>query len=77
MTSWMWPWSPVQVADGEQGVDALRQRLADADQESRGERDAELARLVEHAKPDGGLLVGRPLVHLAALAQARATRSRA
>src|SRR5205807_4887 len=34
----------VQIADGDEGVGALARRLADADQDARGERDRELAR---------------------------------
>ena len=43
ITSWMLPCSSLHVADGEERIDALLPRLADADQDARGERDAQLA----------------------------------
>src|SRR5262249_40277767 len=65
------PVAAVAVADREQRVDALGERLADAEEEPGREGDAKRARLLEHAEPEGGLLVGRPLMHLPTLAQPR------
>ena len=63
-----------EVADHEQGVDALGGVLADAEQDAAREGDPELAGLLVHADAHGGILVGRPEVGAAALAQARAGR---
>ena len=35
IASWMWPWRSCELADREQRVDALRARLADAEQDAR------------------------------------------
>ena len=61
----------VEVADREERVDALGERLADADEESGREGDLELARLAQHPQAPRRLLVRRPLMHLAAAAEPR------
>jgi hypothetical protein len=60
----------VQVTDGQQRVHALAHRLADADEQPRGERDAQLTGLARHAQALVGPLVGRLVVRHALLAQA-------
>ena len=52
----------VQVAQGQQGLDALGRRLADADQDARGEGDRQLAGAADHRQPGAGALVGCALV---------------
>jgi hypothetical protein len=56
----------VQVADGDECVHALAARLADADQEARRERDAELPGQRDRPQPPRRDLVGRPIVRHAA-----------
>ena len=45
------------LADGEDRVGAFGQGLADADQDAGGERDVAAAGVLEHAQPDGRVLV--------------------
>ena len=59
-----------ELADREQRVDALLRRLADAEQDPAGERDAELAGLLVHAQAHGGILVRAVVVSHALVAQA-------
>ena len=47
----------VRPADRMHGLGALDQRLADADQQSGGERDGQPARIVQRAQPHRGVLV--------------------
>ena len=48
----------VDVADRQQRLDALRPRLADADQDAGRERHARAAGGLQRREPDGGVLVG-------------------
>jgi hypothetical protein len=48
----------VQVADGQEGIDALGERLADADQQAGGERHPRLAREPQRFEARGRRLVG-------------------
>ena len=57
----------VQVADRNERVHAFAGRLTDADEQARGERDAELAGERDRPEPARGQLVGRPIVSHAAL----------
>ena len=52
------PVALVEIADGEQRLDALEARLADADQDSRGEGHAGATSGVDRRKPRRGMLVG-------------------
>ena len=58
-----------QTADGEQRLDALAAGLADADEDSGGERHRQLARSGEGRKPHLRVLVRRAVVRPALLAQ--------
>ena len=59
----------VEVADGRERVDSLRRRLADPDEDPRGERDVELARDLDGLEPTRGHFVGRTIVSLAGFEQ--------
>src|SRR2546422_277480 len=52
----------VEVADRREGVHPLAQRLTDADEDARRERDRELARERDRAEAPGRRLVGCPVV---------------
>jgi hypothetical protein len=60
----------LQGADGLQGFDAFGAGFADADEDARGEGDAELAGEADRFESDGGAFVGRAVVDVAGLAQA-------
>ena len=53
------------LAQGEDRLGPLGQRLADADQQAGGERDRQAPGVLEHPEPDVGVLVGRAVVGLA------------
>ena len=61
----------VGVPEGKERVEALRLRLADADQDAAGERDAQLSGGRDGLKADRGGLVGGAEVSLSALHQPR------
>ena len=60
----------VGIANGEQRLDALQPRLADADQNARRERDLRPARGFQRGEADRRHLVGRAMVRAALLRQA-------
>ena len=68
------PVTAVQIADGEERLEALGARLADADQNAGGERNTEFAREPQRLEARLGPLVGRAIMDAARLAQARAQR---
>ena len=57
------------LPDGEDRFGPFGQRLADADEDARGERDVAAAGVLEHAQPDGGVLVRAAEVRAAFLAE--------
>ena len=64
----------VQLAEREECLDALAPRLADADEEARGEGDRGLAREADGLEPEGRVLVRRAEVRAAALGEPLRTR---
>ena len=68
------PEPAMEIADGEERLEALGARLADADQNAGRERHAQLAREPQRLETRLGPLVGRAIVDAARLAQARAQR---
>ena len=68
------PVTAMQVSDGEERLETLGARLADADQNAGGERDAEFSREPQRLEARLGPLVGRAVMDSARLAQARAER---
>ena len=58
---------PCDAAQREDRVGPFREVLADADQQSGGERYIRAAGVLEHPDPDRGVLVRRPVVRAAAL----------
>ena len=71
------PELPMQIADGEQRLEPLGARLADANENAGRERHAQLARESQRLETDLGPLVGRAVMNAARLAQPRAERTRA
>ena len=63
---------PMQVSDGEERLETLGRRLADADQDAGRERHAEFSRESQRLEAGLGPLVGRAVVDAARLAQALA-----
>ncbi len=59
----------MEIAQGEQRIQALLARLADPDQDAAGERDCELSGHTDHVQTHGGNLVRRAVMHLARSAQ--------
>ena len=59
----------VKIANGDQTVEALGACLADADQDSGGEGDRQFTGHANIFEPDGGMLVGRAVMHLSFFAQ--------
>ena len=68
------PETAVEIADGEERLEALGARLADADQNPSRERHAELAREPQRVETRLGRLVRRAIVDAARLAKPRAQR---
>src|SRR6185312_7242018 len=64
----------VEIADGEERLDAFGTRLADADQDAGRERHAEFAREPDRFETRLGRLVGRAVVDAARFAEPRAQR---
>jgi len=62
-------WSVVQLAQSKKRVDALFARLADADQNARGEWHASFAGCADAREPRARMLVGRAVVGAAGFAQ--------
>ena len=54
----------VRVPQSQQGVGAVADRLADPHEDAGRERNAVDAGFLDHPKPDVGILVGGPIVHL-------------
>ena len=67
ITSWIAGVLPGDRADREDRLRPLGEVLADADQQSGGERDRQPAGVLEHPQPDRRVLVGRAVVGLALL----------
>ena len=68
------PETAMQIADGEERLEALGPRLADADENAGREWHAQLAREPQRLKARLGPLIGRAIMNSARLAQARAER---
>ena len=68
------PETAMQIADGEQRLQALGARLADTDQNAGRERHAQLARQPQRLKTRLGPLIGRTVVNSARFAEPRAER---
>ncbi len=68
------PEPAMQIADGEQRLEALGPRLADANENAGRERHAQFARQLQRLKTDFGPLVGRAVVNSARFAEAGAER---
>src|SRR3984885_8027576 len=68
------PELPMQIADGEERLEALGARLADADENAGRERHAQLARQSQRFKTSLGLVVRRAIMHAAWFAEPRAER---
>ena len=66
------PEPAVQIANGEERLEALAPCLADADQNSGRERHAQLARQPQCLKTRLGPLIGRAIMNPARFAQPRA-----
>ena len=66
------PELPMQIADGEERLEALGARLADANENAGRERHAQFARILQRLKTDLGPLVGRAIVYAARFAEPRA-----
>ena len=69
MTSCRWPCARCRSRSASQRLDPLLARLADADQDARGEGHLRLARGLERGEPQRRHLVRRAVVGAAALAQ--------
>jgi len=61
--------APMEIADREERLGALRQGLADPDEDAGGERDRQAPGVLDHAETDGGDLVRRSEMRAAALGQ--------
>ena len=59
MTSWTWP-SRLRVAEREQRLGAVAERLADADQDAGGERDRQAPGVGDDRRRTAGSLSGEP-----------------
>ena len=64
ISSWMCPCALVDLAQGQQRLDALPARLPDADQDSRSEGHLLLSGEPDGLKAGGGVLIGRAVVDL-------------